>query len=85
MRVHVLYFGWLKDLLQTSDEVMELPAGSTATSVFERAAKKAAGHGAVSQPVWGSLAVAVNQEYVVRERVLAEGDEVALLPPVSGG
>ncbi len=35
--------------------------------------------------VWGSLAVAVNQEYAGRERLLAEGDEVALLPPVSGG
>ena len=34
---------------------------------------------------WTSIAVAVNQEYVQRSAVLREGDEVALLPPVSGG
>ena len=41
--------------------------------------------GGTESAVWGSLAVAVNQEYAGRERVLVEGDEVALLPPVSGG
>ncbi len=35
--------------------------------------------------VWGSIAVAVNQEYAQVEDVLRDGDEVALLPPVSGG
>ncbi|HYF77566.1 MAG TPA: MoaD family protein, partial [Symbiobacteriaceae bacterium] len=33
----------------------------------------------------GSLAVAVNREYAQQDRVLQEGDEVALIPPVSGG
>jgi molybdopterin synthase catalytic subunit len=35
--------------------------------------------------VWGALAVAVNREYANRSAVLQEGDEIALLPPVSGG
>jgi molybdopterin converting factor small subunit len=35
--------------------------------------------------LWRSLAVAVNREYVRAETVLQGGDEVALLPPVSGG
>jgi molybdopterin converting factor small subunit len=35
--------------------------------------------------VWDSIAVAVNQEYARAEDVLKDGDEVALLPPVSGG
>ena len=44
--------------------------------------------------VWGELGMgdepagllyAVNQEYADRDRPLAEGDEVALIPPVSGG
>ncbi len=35
--------------------------------------------------VLAGLAVAVNREYAGRETALTEGDEVALLPPVSGG
>jgi molybdopterin converting factor small subunit len=35
--------------------------------------------------LWRSLAVAVNREYVMAETTLQHGDEVALLPPVSGG
>jgi len=34
---------------------------------------------------WDSIAVAVNREYARLDTVLREGDEVALLPPVSGG
>jgi molybdopterin converting factor small subunit len=35
--------------------------------------------------MWDSIAVAVNQEYAKADVVLKDGDEVALLPPVSGG
>jgi molybdopterin converting factor small subunit len=35
--------------------------------------------------LWESIAVAVNQEYARAGDVLKDGDEVALLPPVSGG
>jgi len=42
--------------------------------------RNGAGH-----PVWSALAVAVNREYAAASAVLHEGDEVALLPPVSGG
>ena len=33
----------------------------------------------------GSMLLAVNEDIVSAERVLTDGDEVALLPPVSGG
>jgi len=41
--------------------------------------------GTVAGAVWESLAVAVNQQYARVGDVLKDGDEVALLPPVSGG
>jgi molybdopterin converting factor subunit 1 len=79
MQVRVLFFGVLKDLLSSSGETVTLPEGATVAELTERLRNGAA------HPVWGALAVAVNREYAARSVVLREGDEVALLPPVSGG
>lgn len=79
MQVRVLFFGVLKDLLSSSGEARTLPEGATVAGLLEDL-RNGAGH-----PVWGALAVAVNCEYANRAKVLHEGDEVALLPPVSGG
>ena len=79
MRVRVLFFGVLRDVVGAPERALEVAAGATAGEVLEICRAGAEGG------VWRSLAVAVNQEYVGRDRVLGEGDEVALLPPVSGG
>ncbi len=81
MQVNVLYFGVLKELLGLDHEHMELPEGASVGSLLTgvRDGKRdAAGP-------WDSLAVAVNREYVQASFLLRDGDEVALLPPVSGG
>jgi molybdopterin synthase catalytic subunit len=74
MRVRVLVFGILKDLVPESSTV-ELPEGARVSDLLARYEGQA----------FRSVAVAVNQEYAHPDRVLREGDEVALLPPVSGG
>jgi MoaE-MoaD fusion protein len=79
MQVRVLFFGVLKDLLSSSSETVTLPEGATAAQLVERLRNGA------SHPVWSALAIAVNREYAMASAVLHEGDEVALLPPVSGG
>jgi MoaE-MoaD fusion protein len=79
MQVRVLYFGVLKDVLSSNGGGVELPEGATVAQLLERLRKGA------SHPVWSALAVAVNREYATASAVLHEGDEVALLPPVSGG
>jgi molybdopterin synthase catalytic subunit len=79
MQVRVLFFGVLKDLLSSSGEALTVPEGTTVSQLLERLRARG-GH-----PVWSALAVAVNQEYASGTAVLSEGDEVALLPPVSGG
>lgn len=79
MQVRVLFFGVLKDLLSSSGEAVLLPEGATVAQLMERLRNGA------SHPVWPALAVAVNREYATASAVLREGDEVALLPPVSGG
>ncbi len=81
MHVHVLLFGALKDLRARETEIVELPEKSTVAEFLRRFVAIAPQVGKYA----GSLAIAVNREYALPTHVLHEGDEVALLPPVSGG
>jgi molybdopterin converting factor subunit 1 len=81
MHVRILFFGILKDLAGKSSDSLELPEGSSVREVLSLCS--------VQTPrlreSLASIAVAVNQEYAGPETALKSGDEVALLPPVSGG
>jgi molybdopterin converting factor subunit 1 len=79
MRVRVLYFGVLKDVMGVQATVMEVAEGSSVAELL------AVHRGLATAFVWDSIAVAVNQEYARAGDVLKDDDEVALLPPVSGG
>ncbi len=81
MRITLLCFGMMKDLLPFERKSMELAAGETVEGLL-RVLEKGSSNGS---EVWTVLAVAVNREYAGRDTVLRDGDEVALLPPVSGG
>src|ERR1700742_4855928 len=81
MRVRGLYFGVLKDAFGRGDEEMELAGGASVADLIAACQERPAGAGGV----WDSMAVAVHQEYARAADVLKDGDEVALLPPVSGG
>ena len=84
MRVRVLCFGVLKDLLQVATEEIELPEGSSVTDLLQILEQRTS-NSSMNAEVWQSLAVAVNREYSSGTALLRDGDEVALLPPVSGG
>jgi molybdopterin converting factor subunit 1 len=77
----VLYFGVLKDVMGGPGAGTDLPDGASVADllVLHRKLAKA------PESLWDSVAVAVNQEYARATDVLKDGDEVALLPPVSGG
>jgi molybdopterin converting factor subunit 1 len=79
MRVRVLYFGVLRERLGASQEWVGLVEGATVAEVLNVYRERLAGF------PWDSIAVAVNQEYAKADVVLEDGDELALLPPVSGG
>jgi molybdopterin synthase catalytic subunit len=81
MRVRVLVFGVLKDLISQPSGELDLPDGATVAVLLDHYQHRATGNGSL----WSSLAVAVNREYVTAAHPLSDGDEVALLPPVSGG
>ena len=81
MRVRVLLFGVLKDIFQRSEELLDLSSGATVSDLLDHYRERSPEKGKVLQ----SLALAVNQQYASPKDALHEGDEVALLPPVSGG
>ncbi|HCT60180.1 MAG TPA: molybdopterin synthase [Acidobacterium sp.] len=81
MRVRVLAFGMLREMLTSGDFSVNLPEGCTVARMVELQREQTG----LQNSVWQTMAVAVNREYASREQVLREGDEVALLPPVSGG
>src|SRR6266850_1276702 len=81
MQIRVLFFGVLKDLVGRSSETLELPEGARLQTVLSHYARQAPRFEAMLP----SLALSVNQEYSGPDQALRAGDEVGLLPPVSGG
>lgn len=99
MRIHVLAFGILRELLPSPDFSLDISAPCTVGQLIDELAQEY-GASAARTPaarvepcsssvaladIWDSIAVAVNREYANRSHPLANGDELALLPPVSGG
>jgi len=80
MRVRVLFFGILKDLAGKSEDCIDLREGALVRDLLAQYGSAPRFDG-----VLNSIAVAVNQQYVGADTVLKASDEVALLPPVSGG
>ena len=76
MRVTVRLFAGLREQAGTSEQELELPAGARLADVWTPLALGEEPDG---------LLYAVNKEYAPPERRLSDGDEVALIPPVSGG
>ena len=81
MKIKVLYFASLANRLGVREDEMELPLKSCVGDALDRLAEHHPELGAARD----TLAFAVNLAYVNPDEVLADGDELALIPPVSGG
>ncbi len=79
IHLRVLSFGVLKDALGPHDLPIEMPDGATVADLLLELGKRHA------TPNLRGIAVSVNAEYATAAQVLHDGDEVGLLPPVSGG
>jgi MoaE-MoaD fusion protein len=77
MRVVVRLFAGLREQAGSGERALEVPDGATVAAVWPALGLDS------DEPA--GLLYAVNRDYAERERSLAEGDEVALIPPVSGG
>jgi molybdopterin converting factor small subunit len=76
----------LKDLFGAERDTLELPHGARVEDAIRLLRAGTSNPQArVQSPIWDSLAVAVNREYAGASTLLQDADELALLPPVSGG
>lgn len=81
MHITIRLFARLRELAGASDLRRELPDGSNARDVWNALVQEfpgMAGYSAV-------ISCAVNEEYARLTAALKDGDEIAFLPPVSGG
>jgi sulfur-carrier protein len=81
IRVKVLFFGRLKELTGHAEDAVEFAVGTTIEQLF---ALYAAPHPGLAK-FRSSVVASRNQEFASWDTPLRAGDEVAFLPPVSGG
>ena len=81
MKIGVLFFGMMKDVAGRAAESLDLPDGALVRDVLLYYSRNTPRFEAMLP----SLAISVNREYAAADRQLRDGDEVGLLPPVSGG
>jgi molybdopterin synthase sulfur carrier subunit len=81
MRVTVRLFARLRDLVGSGDLVRDVPAPATVQTIWKALVAEFPGLAQYER----SMSVAVNADYSRMSASVSDGDEVAFLPPVSGG
>jgi molybdopterin converting factor subunit 1 len=80
-RINILFLGPARDWAKGDNAALEVAEGATVADLRRVLAERYEGLG----PALNSIRFAVNETFVCDESVLQAGDEVALIPPVSGG
>lgn len=81
MQVKLLFFASLKDIVGSRQLDLDVPSGATVNDLWERLESRYPKLG----PYRSIALTSVNEDYVTREAIVSDGDEVAIFPPVSGG
>jgi molybdopterin synthase catalytic subunit len=81
MRVKVLYFGMLREMAGRDHELVELKQATRLGDLYSELQHRIPALKSFNR----SIAMSINSEYAQSDATLNDGDEVALLPPVSGG
>ena len=80
MKVTVLFFGILKDIVKSNSIELEIQNDTLINSLKAQLLKDY-----VKLNAFNNFSIAVNEEYVASDCMLYDNDVVALIPPVSGG
>lgn len=81
MNIKTLFFATCRDIVGEREVSLEMAEGTTVRDLIELISSEHPSFRSMES----SLMVSVNQTYVDRMEVLNDGDEVAFIPPVSGG
>ena len=81
LRVKVLFFGRVRELVGRSEESVEIGEGTTLAELFDGYQQRYPALAGFRS----SLVASCNQEFVPWDTPLSAGDDIAFLPPVSGG
>ena len=81
IRIRLLAFGSLKTIVSPDGDWRELTPNASVADLLATLSRE----GRIDAAALNSSAIAVNQHYTARTHTLQDGDEVAILPPVSGG
>ncbi len=81
MKIKVLYFSSIKDKLKKKEDVLDISENTTLEDVISLLKEK---YPEIAESLDKSM-FAVNEEYADKDKILKEGDTVAVIPPVSGG
>lgn len=80
MTIRVLFFASLRERTGKKEMALEVAAGTTASELLEQLRRDVPG-----MTDAGRISLAVNEEYCEPHQQIRDGDEIALIPPVSGG
>ncbi len=83
--LRILYFAWLRERTRVSEETVTVPAAiHEPGALMEWLSQRSAGHAAAFANR-ATVRCAVNQAFAGPDTRIADGDEVAFFPPVTGG
>lgn len=80
MKIKLLTFAMLKHTLGWGEKEIELPHGASTDAVWSYISR----HNDITH-LLPTIRIAVNRKMIVRDIMLYDGDEVALMPPMAGG
>jgi len=81
MKITIRYFAGHRDITRQAEERLDLEAGATVGTLWELLVERYPRLNGYS----GRLLYAINQEFATLATELHDGDEIAFIPPVSGG
>ena len=85
MALQLLYFAWVRERVGLSEERVEPPAGTSSVAALVSWLRSRGAGYADALADTARVRCAVNQQFATPEAAVADGDEIAFFPPITGG